>query len=242
MSRSRRTEGPRHKARRRRAGGAPQRWISGPAAALARGWRLWIKTQPLRNLLELGQASGTNKGNHMPPVRKRTRRKKLTGLSEIFNYLRKNTKPIYIVTPTPYSLLGLDQWVGGLEFINYFDIFDGSHPRAFVPTKIAHDEFQSMEDVGNYLVSHPQFVAKAKANPGGKAIFVMFNEETERLCAEAGVEVALAPAALRERLDSKIVTTQLGNEAGVAQRPQRAGRGRQLRGAAGARQGGQPGL
>ena len=69
----------------------------------------------------------------MATTKKRARKKKLSGLSEIFRFLRKNTTPIYVVTPTPYSLLGLDQWVGGLEYINYFDIFDGRHPRAFVP-------------------------------------------------------------------------------------------------------------
>lgn len=115
--------------------------------------------------------------------------------------------------------MGLDQWVGGVEFINYFDIFDGEHPKSFVPTPIRHDEFQSMEDVANYLVSHPEFVEKVKANPGSKAIFVMFDEKTEELCEKIGLEIALAPASLREHLDSKIVTTQLGNEAGVASAP-----------------------
>lgn len=149
----------------------------------------------------------------------RGRKKRLKGLSEIFTYLRTNTTPIYVVTPTPYSLLGLDQWVGGLEFVNYFDIFEGGHPRAFVPTRVSHDDFQSMEDVANYLVAHPQFLAKTRDRPRGKGIFVMFNEETERLCEAANIEVALPPAALRERLDSKIVTTQIGNEAGVASAP-----------------------
>ncbi|WP_299668464.1 biotin carboxylase [uncultured Ruegeria sp.] len=88
-----------------------------------------------------------------------------------------------------------------------------------MPTKIQHDEFQSMEDVANYLVSHPQFKSKVAQKPGGKAIFVMFNEETERLCADLGLDVALAPAEMREKLDSKIVTTELGNEAGVASVP-----------------------
>ncbi|WP_172330699.1 biotin carboxylase [Mangrovicoccus sp. HB161399] len=147
------------------------------------------------------------------------RRKKLDGLSEIFTYLRRNTTPIYVVTPTPYSLLGLDQWVGGLEYVNYFDIFEGGHPRAFVPARIPHDEFRSMEDVANYLVSHPQFLDRIRTRPRGKAVFVMFDAETERLCEAAGLDVALAPAALRERLDSKIVTTELGNEAGVASAP-----------------------
>ena len=60
-------------------------------------------------------------------------RPKLRNLSEIYSYLRRNETPIYVITPTPFSLLGLDQWVGSLEFVNYFDIFEGQHPRCFVP-------------------------------------------------------------------------------------------------------------
>lgn len=150
-------------------------------------------------------------------------RPKLVGLTEIYRYLRRNHTPIYVVTPTPFSLLGLDQWVGALEYVNYFDIFDGTHPRVFVPARITAPEFKSMEDVANYLVAHPQFHARAKSQPRGKCIFVMFNEETERLCEEAGVDVALPPAELRTRLDSKIETTRLGNEAGVPSAPNTMG-------------------
>lgn len=146
-------------------------------------------------------------------------RPKLNGLTEIFRYLRRNETPIYVITPTPFSLLGLDQWIGGLEFINYFDIFDGTHPRVFVPGRDGPEEFTSMEDVANYLVEHPEFVAHQQAKPRGKAIFVMFDEETERLCKKVGLDIALPSAALRTRLDSKIETTRLGNEAGVASAP-----------------------
>jgi len=142
----------------------------------------------------------------------------LKGLTEIFGYLRRNEEPIYIVTPTPFSLMGLDQWVGALEFVNYFDIFDGGHPRVFVPGREGPQNFSSMEDVANYLIAHPEFLAKTKER-GGKAIFVMFDDETEELCHAAGIEVALPPAKLRTRLDSKIETTRLGNEAGVASAP-----------------------
>jgi biotin carboxylase len=148
-----------------------------------------------------------------------TARPKLSGLSDIYQLLRRNKTPIYIITPTPFSLMGLDQWVGGLEFINYFDIFDGRHPRVFVPALIEAQEFKSMEDVANYLVAHPQFRAKVKSQAKGKAIFVMFDEETERLCREIDLDIALPPAALRTRLDSKIETTRIGNAAGVASVP-----------------------
>ncbi|MCP5075889.1 MAG: biotin carboxylase [Rhodobacteraceae bacterium] len=144
---------------------------------------------------------------------------KLVGLTEIFRFLRRNKTPIYVVTPTPFSLLGLDQWVGGLEYINYFDIFDGNHRRVMVPTTAEAPEFQSMEDVANYLISHKEFRAKVKSQRPGMAIFVMFDEETERLCGKIDLEIALPPAALRTKLDSKIETTRLGNEAGVASAP-----------------------
>ena len=52
----------------------------------------------------------------------------------------------------------------------------------------------------------------------------MFDEETERLAAEVGLEIIHPPAALRKRLDSKIVTTQIGNDAGVPSVPNVLGR------------------
>ena len=151
-------------------------------------------------------------------------RPRLRNLSEIYRYLRRNETPIYVVTPTPFSLLGLDQWVGSLEFVNYFDIFEGQHPRCFVPATIQAPEFKSMEDVANYLIDHPEFRAAVKRRPRGLALFVMFDEETEQLCEEVGVDIALPPYELRTRLDSKIETTRLGNEAGVASAPNTMGR------------------
>ena len=52
----------------------------------------------------------------------------------------------------------------------------------------------------------------------------MFDEETETLAAELGLDVAFPPAALRHRLDSKIETTRLANEAGVPSVPNVMGR------------------
>jgi biotin carboxylase len=53
----------------------------------------------------------------------------------------------------------------------------------------------------------------------------MFDEETEELARELGLEVAFPPAALRHRLDSKIETTRLGNDAGVPSVPNTMGKG-----------------
>ena len=48
---------------------------------------------------------------------------------------------------------------------------------------------------------------------------VFFDEETQQICDELGYDLILPSAELRSRLDSKIVTTRLGNEAGVASVP-----------------------
>jgi biotin carboxylase len=48
---------------------------------------------------------------------------------------------------------------------------------------------------------------------------VFFDEETEEICQELGYNLILPADELRRRLDSKIVTTQLGNEAGAPSVP-----------------------
>lgn len=145
---------------------------------------------------------------------------RLNGMSEIYTWFRKNTTPIYFVSPTAFNILGLDQWVSGIEYINYFDSFDGYHPRVIVPSNTSAPEFRSLEDVNNYLLGHPEMVEHFR-NRGGKGLvlMVMFDEEGEDLVADLGLEIALPSYALRQRLDSKIETTRLGNEAGVASVP-----------------------
>ena len=53
---------------------------------------------------------------------------------------------------------------------------------------------------------------------------VFFDAETEEICREQGYTLILPPDSLRRRLDSKIVTTQLGNEAGAPSVPNVLGR------------------
>jgi biotin carboxylase len=162
----------------------------------------------------------------------------LRGVSEIRRYFRTNETPIWFVSATAFNLLGIDRWVRSFAYLNYYDSFDGTHPHVFVPTHHAPPTFDSIEGICNYLLAHKEVVDHVRARGPGKAVFLMFDEETERLASEAGLEVAFPPAALRTRLDSKIVTTQLGDEAGVPSVPNVLGRaasyGELLRLAAGA--------
>ena len=149
----------------------------------------------------------------------------LHGISEIRAFLRTNETPVFFVSPTAFNLLGIDRWVRSFFYITYYDSFEGGHPRVFVPSNREREDFTSIEDINNHLLRDPEvreFIASHRA--GGKVAFVMFDEETEALAAELGLEVVHPSAALRERLDSKIVTTQLGNEADVPSVPNVLGR------------------
>jgi biotin carboxylase len=144
----------------------------------------------------------------------------LRGISEIRAFFRTNETPIYFVSPTAFNLLGIDRWLRNFFYVNYFDSFEGNHPRVFVPKERPYREFDSMEDICNYLLEHKEVIDWVGGRgPGGKAVFVMFDEETEAAAAQAGLQIAHPSAELRHRLDSKIVTTQLGNEAGVPSAP-----------------------
>ena len=57
----------------------------------------------------------------------------------------------------------------------------------------------------------------------------MFDEETEELAREAGPRGRVPACGARNRLDSKIETTRLGNEAGVPSVPNVLGPRRDLR-------------
>ena len=148
----------------------------------------------------------------------------LEGLSQIRGFLRTNEQPVFFVSPTAFNLLGIDRWVSSFYYVNWFDSFDGTHPRVFVPKHRPAHEFESMEDICNTLLAHDEVKAWAREQGDrGKVCLVMFDEDTERCIGENKMELILPPAALRQQIDSKIVTTRLGNEAGVPSVPNTLG-------------------
>jgi biotin carboxylase len=147
-------------------------------------------------------------------------RRRLNGISEIRGFFRTNTTPVYFFGPTAFNLLGVDRWVRTFHYIVYYDSWDGAHPRVFSPKNKRYVEFHSSEDINNYLLRDAEVRAFLDSRGGRpKIAMVFFDEETEQICKEQGYELILPSYALRRRLDSKIVTTQLGNEAGAPSVP-----------------------
>ena len=162
-------------------------------------------------------------------ARGKAAKKKLTSLTDVYAFFRQNQTPITFLSPTPYNILGLGRWINKFEYINFFDSFDGSHPKITVPREHGPHEFRSIEDVNNYLLRHKEVRAKLKERGPGYLLLVMFDEETEALARELGQKIALPPAKLRKHIDSKITTTRLGNEAGIASAPNTMGRAKSFR-------------
>jgi hypothetical protein len=90
----------------------------------------------------------------------------------------------------------------------------------FVPSEMPHREFESIEDINNYLLQHKEVIDFINARGAdSKVVFLMFDEETENLARELGMEVWFPPAELRNRVDNKIETVRIGNKAKVPSVP-----------------------
>src|SRR3954465_5013133 len=147
-------------------------------------------------------------------------RRHLQGIPEIRTFFRTNQQPIYFIGPTGFNLLGIDRWVRNFQYVVYYDSWDGAHPRVFTPKNRPYVEFDSSEQINNYLLRDHEVQDHLRKRGGTPMIaMVFFDEETEEICRELGYTLILPPDRLRRRLDSKIVTTQLGNEAGAPSVP-----------------------
>ncbi len=157
-------------------------------------------------------------------------KKKLDGISDIRRFFHRNETPIYFVSATNFNLLGIDEWVRNFRHITYIDCFDGRHPNTFTPSEAPHREFESIEDIVNYLLQHKEVVDFVRRRAAarerglsqadlGKAVFLMFDEETESICRDLGLSVWFPPAALRSKADNKVETVRIGDRAGVPSVP-----------------------
>jgi biotin carboxylase len=149
--------------------------------------------------------------------------RKLKGISDIRTFFRTNAQPIFFIGPTAFNLLGIDRWVRNFGYIVYYDSWDSRHPRVFTPANKPYVEFESSEEINNYLLRDREVQRFMESrSPSGlrpMVAMVFFDEETEGICRELDYNLILPSDELRRRLDSKIVTTRLGEEAGAPSVP-----------------------
>ena len=139
---------------------------------------------------------------------------------DVLRYFQESKTPIFYASTYNYNIINVAEYINNIKFINTEDPFDGRNPDVFVPPLLPSNAPVRIEAANNLLLSHPAVANHVRSwGPGGKVLFLMFDEETERLAKALGLEVCFPTAALRHHLDSKLTTTRLATEAGVASVP-----------------------
>jgi len=145
----------------------------------------------------------------------------LKSIADIKQFFKSNETPIYFISATNFNLLGIDEWISNFKYISLIDSYEGLHPNLFSPKiEVPHEEFTSIEDINNYLLTHPDVINYIKSRSvngkAGKALFLMFDEKTEQLAKALGLDVCFPSAQLRSFLDNKVNTNRIAEKAGVA--------------------------
>jgi len=153
-------------------------------------------------------------------AKKASEPKMLNGVADIRRFFYKNEMPLYFISATNFNMLGADEWIKGFKFICHIECFDGQHPNVFSPKEeIPHDEFTCIEDINNYLLQHPEvqdyLKTRKKGKNTGKVMFLMFDEQTEKLAKKLGLQVMFPTAKMRTFMDNKVNTNRIAEKAGV---------------------------
>lgn len=147
----------------------------------------------------------------------------MTSLAETTRALLTEDHGVFFVSRTGTHLGGVDRFIGGFSYVLYCDSWDGAHPRVFVPTRKPKSPVRGAIRAVNWLLSNAEVQQYIRAHtPTGarpKIIAAFFDATTERICERLGYNLIMPKDSLRTRIDSKIVTTELGNAAGVPSVP-----------------------
>jgi D-alanine-D-alanine ligase-like ATP-grasp enzyme len=145
----------------------------------------------------------------------------LQSLADIKRHFAENDTPIYFVSATNFNLMGMHDWVRNWHSITLVDCFDGRHPQVMVIDDDHLQVFESIEDINSYLLNsrQAQTLFAQQGDTPGRALFLFFDEQIEALCQALKLDVILPPNRLVREIDSKIVTTEIGNQAGVRSVP-----------------------
>ena len=114
--------------------------------------------------------------------------------ADIRDFFRRNQTPLYYVSTSAFNLLGADEWINNLTFINTINSFDGQHPNVFVPADALAHGLQGIEAANNYLLNHRAVADYVRrSGSGGGVLFLMFDAHTEALARNLGLTVAFPP-------------------------------------------------
>jgi hypothetical protein len=146
-----------------------------------------------------------------------SQKKTLTSIADIKRHFAENDVPVYFISATNFNMMGMHEWVRNWLNINLIDCFDGTHPQVLMVADDHAQVFQGIEDINTYLLNDAAVRSHLTQHKYAKvqAVFLFFDEQIEAMCAELDVDIILPKNSLVREIDSKIVTTEIGNQAGV---------------------------
>ena len=129
----------------------------------------------------------------------------------MYALFHNNTVPLYFISPTRSTC-----WASTagykLFYLTYFDSFERTHSRVFVP-RLDRRALDSMGDVCNHLLTDPRRSSSSRAEPRWQGLLCDARRGNAGPRAQSGSRSA-PPVELRERLGSKIAYPP-GRQAGV---------------------------
>lgn len=131
------------------------------------------------------------------------------------DFFRFNQTPVYFIDWCLFSGIGMEEWIGNVEFLCATDTFGGLHPRIVAPKSFIYNHKHSSEEINNALLANAEIRDHIRSRNGGKALLWILDQQTELLAAEAGVEICLPPVRLRHYWDHKGNTNRMAENAGV---------------------------
>ncbi len=136
-------------------------------------------------------------------------------LRQLRDLMLNNTTPIYFIDWCLFTALGMEQYIGNIQFICSTDNFYGQHPNIFVPKTFIYNHQHTSEQILNALLQNAEVREHIKSRGPGKLLTWLLDEESERLAAELDLEICLPSVQLRLHWDNKINTNRLAEKAGV---------------------------
>jgi hypothetical protein len=147
----------------------------------------------------------------------------ISSTDQAASILQNNDQPIFFISRSATNLLGINHWVKNFFFVTLVDSWETPNSFSFTPSQKPHSAIRGNITIANWLLKNKdvqRFISsKTPAGIRPKIILAMFDKESERLCSRLGFELLMPTVETRHNLDSKIVTTEIGNKAGVASAP-----------------------
>lgn len=141
---------------------------------------------------------------------------------EIVDTLRSHRQPVFVLNRPSILMLGVERYLPQMFSIQLHASWGQRDERTFIASNAPKHQLSHTESA-NWLLRDAQvheFISRH--TPAGitpAIITFLADETTERLCAELGYQLMANPASMRHHLDSKIVTTQLSEQAGLTNVP-----------------------